>query len=309
MNVLLYKSELERGRTWQAIFATEAPDIDFRIWPDVGNPAEVTGLVAWAPGPEVFAELPNLEVLFSVGAGVDQLDPAAVPPQVQIVRMIEPGIAEGMTEYIVFSVLALHRDMLGYRIAQTEQRWAPVPPPIPAQRRVGFLGLGDLARHAIDRLRPFGFPLSAWSRSPHDVPGVTSFHGPEGLPAFLAGTDILVCLLPLTDETRGILCAKTLSQLPQGAGLVNAARGGHLVAADLLAALDSGQLSGAILDVFDPEPLPLGHPFWSHPRIWMTPHVAAVTRAETAAHVLLANVRRYRLGEPMQGLVDRLQGY
>jgi glyoxylate/hydroxypyruvate reductase len=309
MTALLYKSEPERGRAWQAVFAAEEPETDFRIWPAIGDPAEITGLIAWAPGPELFAELPNLRVLFSVGAGIDQLDPAAVPARVRIVRMIEPGIAEGMTEYIAFAVLALHRDMLGYRIAQQEQRWSPHDPPFPSQRRVGFMGLGDLARHAMGRLRPFGFALSGWSRTPHDLPGVTTHHGPQGLPAFLAATDILVCLLPLTDETRGILCQYTLSQLPRGAGLVNAARGGHVVAPDLIAALDSGQLSGAVLDVCEPEPLPPGHPFWTHPRILLTPHVAAVTRTATAAQVLLDNWRRYREGLPIAGEVDRGRGY
>jgi len=306
---LLYKADPERGRLWQAIFRDAAPDIPFRLWPDIGDPAEIRHLAAWTAAPDLLAGLPNLEVLFSTGAGVDQLDLSAVPPTVRVVRMIEPGITEGMVEYVTFAVLGLHRHMLDYRQAQGEERWAPVRLVPAAERRVGVMGLGNLGLAVLERLRAFGFPLSGWSRSEHRVEGVACFAGRGALPDFLAACDVLVCLLPLTPETRGILCRDTFDRLPAGAGIVNVGRGGHLVEADLLAALDGGRLSGAVLDVTEPEPLPPGHPFWRHPRILLTPHVASMTQAESAAHVLIDNIRRLRDGRPVPGTVERGRGY
>lgn len=306
---LLYKADPVRGRAWQQIFIAEAPDLDFRIWPEAGELSEVTCLVAWAPGPDIFAELPNLQVLFSIGAGIDQFDATAIPPHVTIVRMIEPGIAEGMVEYVTFATLALHRHMLDYRAAQQARCWRPIKLVPAASRRIGVMGLGNLGRRVIEQLQGFGFPMSGWSRSQHEIPGVATFHGEAGLLKFLPGVDILICLLPLTDETHGILRCETLDLLPRGASLVNVGRGAHLAAPDLLVALDSGQLNGAVLDVFEPEPLPESHPFWHHPRILLTPHVASMTRTDSAVRALIANIRRHREGRVMAGQVDREKGY
>lgn len=306
---LLYTSDPARGQTWRAIFAQEAADIGFIAPPDPYDPAAIRYLAAWSPPADLIASLANLEILFSIGAGVDQFEMESIPPNVKVVRMIEPGIVAGMVEYATMAVLALHRDLIPYRAAQAEERWAPIKLVPAPQRRVGVMGLGQLGKAVLDALHPFGFALSGWSRSAHAVEGVTCHSGAEGLDAFLGSCDILLCLLPLTPDTRGILCRDLLSRLPRGAMLINAARGGHLVAQDLLALLDEGHLSAAMLDVTDPEPLPAGHPFWRHPRILLTPHVASMTRADSAGRALIANIRRHQAGEPMDGVVARGRGY
>lgn len=306
---LLYMADPVRGNIWRRVLAEHAPELDVRFSPDVGNPAEIRWLVAWEAPEDPLAAFPAIEIVFSVGAGIDQFDLARIPPQVSVVRMIEPGIAEGMIEYAVMAVLALHRDLPAYIDQQHRQLWQPILARPAIERRVGVMGLGQLGRAVLERLAPFGFPLAGWNRSPRDLPGVESFAGAASLPAFLARTDLLVCLLPLTDETRGMLDRRLFAGLPKGAALVNVGRGGHLVADDLLAALDDGTLSAAVLDVTEPEPLPTDHPFWSHPRILLTPHVASQTRPETAALAVLDNLRRHATGESLIGLVDRARGY
>lgn len=306
---LLYKADPVRGQAWQALFAEAAPDLPFRLWPETGDPADIRYLAAWQPSPELIATLPNLEVIFSIGAGVDQFDMAAIPPSVSVVRMVEPGIIQGMVEYAVFATLALHRHMLDYVEAQRRSSWSPICLVPAGERRIGVLGLGSLGQAVIERLKTFGFPIAAWTRSAHRIEGVERYAGAEQLPAFLARTDILICLLPLTRETRGILCRETFALLPRGAGLINAGRGGHLREFDLLEALDDGQLSGAVLDVMADEPPAAAHPFWHHPRILMTPHIAGMTQADSAGRVLIDNIRRHRKGMPMHGVVRRDLGY
>lgn len=306
---LLYTAEPERGAEWRALFAELAPDVPLHVWPDVGDPQAVRYLAAWTFSPELIRSLPNLQVIFSVGAGVDQFDLSQTPPGLQLVRMVEPGITDGMVEYVTFAVLGLHRHMLDYREAQREGRWAQLRLVPAAERRVGVMGLGHLGLAALERLKAFGFPLHGWSRSEHAVEGVTCFAGEAGLAPFLARCDILVCLLPLTPQTRGILGHELFDALPMGAGLVNAGRGGHLREADLVAALDSGRISGAVLDVMESEPPAADHPFWSHPRILITPHIASMTHPQSAGRALLDNIRRHQAGLPMQGLVARDRGY
>jgi glyoxylate/hydroxypyruvate reductase len=305
----VYKADPVRGVEWARLFAERRPDLPFHIWPEIGDPAAVRFLAAWQPPPDIATAFPNLEVLFSVGAGVDQFDLGALPPELPVVRMIEPGIVGGMVEYVTLAVLALHRDLPAYLEQQRRGVWKPIRVWPASRRRVGVLSLGELARAVLARLAGFGFALSGWSRTQHDVPGVDCHAGLEGLPAFLSGCDILVCLLPLTTETRGILNRRLFAALPKGAGLVNAGRGGHLVQQDLLEALKAGQLSAAVLDVADPEPLPGDHPFWAHPRIWLTPHIASMTQPETAVEAVLANLERHARGERMHGLIDRALGY
>lgn len=305
----VYKADPVRGRIWAEVFAREAPEIEFRIWPDVGDAAQVRFLAAWEPPARLAEQFPHLELLFSTGAGVDQFDLAALPADLPVVRMIEPGIVAGMVEYVCWAVLALHRDMPQYRRQQALQQWQPRPSRPAARRRIGVLGLGSLGRAVLAQLRGLGFDCAAWSRSRHDVEGVRCHAGQDELPGFLQATDILVCLLPLTEETRGFLDARLFAALPAGASLVHVGRGPQLVAQDLLDALDGGHLAHAVLDVCEPEPLPAGHRFWSHPQVWLTPHVASMTQPETAAAAVIDNLRRFAAGHALSGLVDRRLGY
>jgi glyoxylate/hydroxypyruvate reductase A len=252
---------------------------------------------------------PNLEVIFSVGAGIDQFDLSGVPPHVEVVRMTEPGIVEGMVEYVTQAVLTIHRDLFDYAAQQRERVWREMPVRAASTRRVGVLGLGMLGTAVLKMLHLFGFDCAGWSRSPHEIEGVECHAGVESLDTFLARTDILVCLLPLTDATRGLIGKHVFETLPKGASFINVGRGPQVIQQDLLDALDSGHLHAAILDVTDPEPLSPTHPFWTHPRVRLTPHIASATRPETAVDVVLENLRRHRAGERMIGAIDRTRGY
>ncbi|SDH98258.1 2-hydroxyacid dehydrogenase [Paraburkholderia phenazinium] len=308
----LYKADPVRGAQWARLFAEKAPQIPFRIWPDgsSGDDAHaVRYLAVWEAPRDLATTFPNLEVVFSVGAGIDQFDLSAIPAHLPVVRMVEPGIVAGMVEYVTLATLALHRDWLTYAAQQREGRWQALRTRVASERRVGVLGLGVLGQAVLTRLASFGFQCAGWSRSPRTLDGIECFAGTESLPQFLARTDILVCLLPLTGATRHILNRDLFAQLPRGAALINTGRGGHLQQDDLLEALDSGQLSAAVLDVADPEPLAADHPLWRHPRVMLTPHVASMTQPDSAVEVVLDNLRRHREGEPLIGLVDRARGY
>ena len=305
----LYKANAVRGMEWARAFAARAPVLPFRIWPDVGDPAQVRYLAVWMPPENIAATFPNLDLVFSVAAGVDQFDFSQLPPHVPLIRMVEPGIMESMLEYVTMAVLALHRDLLHFIAQQREQTWSEIQITQAVKRRVGIMGLGLLGQAVLERLKVFGFPLAGWNRSPRTIEGVSCYAGEEALRDFLAQTDILVCLLPLTGQTRGILNRSLFEALPRGAKLVNVGRGGHLVADDLIDALDRGVLSAAVLDVAEPEPLAAGHPFWSHPRILLTPHNASMTAPETAVEFVLETIGRHRRGESLPGLVDRERGY
>jgi glyoxylate/hydroxypyruvate reductase A len=305
----LYKADPARGAIWAKLFAERAPDLPFRIWPDIGDPSRIRYLAAWQPPEDTASTLPNLEVLFSVGAGIDQFDLSGLPAHIPVVRMIEPGIVEGMVEYVTHAVLSIHRDMFDYADQQRNAQWRELPVRPASSYRVGVLGLGMLGTAVIERLRLFGYACAGWSRSAHRIEGVDCYAGQAELDVFLARTDILICLLPLTDTTRNMLDARLLGKLPRGASLIQTGRGAQLVQDDLLHLLEDGHLRYALLDVTTPEPLPADHPFWQHPRVRITPHIASATRPETAVESVLENVRRHRFGMPMIGQVDRRRGY
>lgn len=306
---ILYKSDPQRGALWQQWLAQHAPDIQLHLWPETGDPLEVEMLIAWQPPERLLETFPGLKALLSVGAGADQFDLAALPPDLPVVRMIEPGLTQGMVEYVTFAVLGIHRDMVRYLQQQRDAQWQAHSVTPAAARRVGVMGLGELGQAALRQLVSLGFDCAGWSRTSRQLDGVRCFHGAAQLGDFLARCDILVCLLPLTAETRGLLNRDLFAQLPPGSALVQAGRGAQLNHADLLAALDSGRLGAAVIDVTDPEPLPPSHPFWRHPAIWLTPHIASQTQNESAVAALLENLRRYQRGEPMIGLIDRARGY
>lgn len=305
----LYKAEPTRGAIWAKRFAEVAPDLPFHIWPETGDPLAVRYIAAWQPPENLMQTFPNLELVFCVAAGIDNFDLSGIPEHIPVVRMIEPGLEAGMTEYVLLTVLAAHRDWLQYLDQQRNKVWKNLPVRIASTRRVGILGMGKLGKPAAQALAGIGFQVAGWSRSRHEVDGVECFAGEEELPAFLARTDILVCLLPLTDATRGILNRKVFDALPKGAIVINTGRGAHLIEDDLIAAIDDGQLAGAFLDVAQVEPMPADNPLWSHPKIVVTPHVASQTQAESSIDVLLTNLKNFQSGGPLTGLIDRKLGY
>lgn len=305
----LYKADPIRGAEWAQLFAAKAPEIPFHCWPEVGDRKAVRYLAAWLPPADITSEFPNLEIIFSVGAGIDQFDFSSLPAHLPVVRMVEPGIAAGMVEYVTHAVLGIHRQSRLYAQQQRAQQWQAHRVRPAADCRVGVLGLGMLGRAVLQQLAGMGFSCAGWSRSAHTLDGIECYSGDAGLSGFLARSDILICLLPLTAETRGILNRDLFAQLPQGAALINVGRGAHLVEADLLAALASGRLANAVLDVCEQEPLPAGHPFWSHPEIVITPHIASMTQPAGAVDLVLENIRRHQAGLPLTGLVDRSRGY
>jgi glyoxylate/hydroxypyruvate reductase A len=307
---LLFKSDIDRGESWQRELRAQDPGLDLRQWPEVGDPADIDYALVWQPPRGELKTYPNLKVIFSIGAGIDHLasDPE-LPEGVPVVRMVEPGLTAGMTEFVVMSVLTHHRFMLDYAGQARERVWREIEQIPPGDRRVGIMGLGVLGCDAAEKLRAFDFDLAGWSRSPKDLPGVASFHGDGGFVPFLNRSDILVCLLPLTAETQGIVDARALSALPRGAAFISVGRGQQVVEEDLLAALETGQLGGATLDVFQDEPLPADSPFWDHPRVVVTPHVASMTIAKGACAMVIDNIRRHKAGQPLLHVVDLKRGY
>ncbi|MCJ2055308.1 glyoxylate/hydroxypyruvate reductase A [Methylobacterium sp. J-048] len=260
------------------------------------------------PDPAEVAALPGLVWVQSLWAGVEKLV-GAFDRQLPIVRLVDREMARTMAEAVLAWTTYLQRDMPAYARQQRERVWKPHPYRKPADTTVGLLGLGALGTAAAERLTEAGFPVIGWSRTPKTVAGIETVHGADGLPAMLGRCDILVCLVPLTPETRGLVNARRLAALKPGAALINFARGPIVVTDDLIAALDAGHLSHAVLDVFDVEPLPAESPLWTHPGVTVLPHISGPTDMESAADTVAANLREYRrTGKPPQG-VDAGRGY
>ena len=307
---LLLKPASEPAEAWIAQFRRLMPELELRVWPEVGDPDEVEYLLV-APLPAgALAQFRHLKLIASLPAGVDHLlrDPG-LPAGVPVTRCVNTDGDGMMTEFVVMNVLRHHRRLPEYHALQAAAEWRKLPQPTARERRVGIMGMGSFGAPIATRLRGFEFEVAGWTRRPRRLAGVACYTGADGLPAFLARTDILVCLLPLTAETRGLIDARALALLPAGAQLINCGRGELVVEADLLAALESGHIAAASLDVFESEPLPPASPLWRHPRVTVTPHVASVTRAASAARIMAENIRRLAEGETLLNLVDRDAGY
>ena len=302
MNIL-FSSTIELPARWLPLLEQALPQDRFILEP--GSQIDVA-LVA-SPPEGTFAHLPNLKLVQSLWMGVENLlaDPS-LPRGVPVARLIDPGMIAAMTETVLAHVLDWHRLHFRYREQQFERLWRQLPQVMASERTIGVLGLGELGSSVAQALAALGFRTLGWSRRPRRLAGVESF---TALSEVLEQSDLVVCLLPLTHHTRGILNSDAFAQMPEGACLVNVGRGGHVVEKDLLAALDSGWITHAYLDVFETEPLEPGHPFWRHPGVTLTPHVAALTEPRTAFPKIVANIERLRRGEPIEGLVDVTTGY
>lgn len=308
----------DRAPQFHAEVVKRAPSDDVRLWPDVGSVDDIRAALAWGPEPGELAKLPNLKLIVSVGAGVDHLfrDPE-LPEQATIVRYVDPDLTGRMTEYVVLQTLTHTRRMLEFRDLQSASHWRYLPEPAAHEIRVGIMGLGVLGQDAARALRAIGFQVRGWSRSPKQVDGVATFAGQAQLDAFLAETDVLVSLLPLTPDTRHILNADVFAKLSThgrserlpGPVLINAGRGGLQNEADILDALKGKTLYGASLDVFETEPLPKSSPFWQHPRVVITPHNAAESATESIVGYFLKTVADLDVGRSLENIVDRGQQY
>jgi glyoxylate/hydroxypyruvate reductase A len=274
-------------------------------------PEKIDYVQSFRPPQGLLRTFPNLKAIFSLGAGVDGfLSDPEFPKHVPLVRFVDPQLSTEMAQYVVMHTLLQHRHQKDFDSAQSNSKWAQrVLPRRTADTRIGILGLGEIGTVAGERLRDLGFPVSGWSRSPKSVRGIESYAGKGEFDAFLRVSDFLICLLPLTNETRGILNAKTFATLPEGAYVINVARGGHLVEEDLIAAIDSRHLSGATLDVFQTEPLPETSPLWRHPGIVVTPHIAAITDPRIAAKYVIDGIVRNERGEQLANVVDPNREY
>jgi glyoxylate/hydroxypyruvate reductase A len=297
------------AEAWRTSFRQQLPDLPVRIWPDVGDVADIAYLAFMHPDFDALPTFPNLRAMFSRSAGVESFIHHAKLPRVPLGKIEPPGGDPMMTEYVVMHVLRLHRDMPAYQLAQAKREWRRVAIRRPEQRRVGFLGLGMMAQAPAMVLKSLQFPVSAWVRTPRAGAEIPIFYGRDQLEPFLNQTDIAVCLLPLTRETEGIFCAKNFAMMPRGAMLVNVGRGKHVVDQDLIAALDSGQLSHAALDALWPEPLPPESPLWRHPKVTVMPHVARRPTVQQLVTEIAANIRSLEEGGSLLQEVDVELGY
>ncbi|MCL4766244.1 MAG: glyoxylate/hydroxypyruvate reductase A [Hyphomicrobiaceae bacterium] len=307
----------QRSEEFASAAREQVPDLDIRIWPDTGPVEDIRYALAWGPPVGALKRFPGLELIISVGAGVDHLMKDPELPGVPVVRYVDPDLTGRMVGYIALNVLMHLRRMSEYLEQQRQRTWRYLPEPAAHEVRVGLMGLGVMGKAAAKGLEALGCQLRGWSRTQKTIEGVECFAGQESLDAFLSGTDILVCTLPLTPDTRGIINRDLMRKLSRhgrhrrmpGPVLINAGRGALQIEADILAALDAGELYAASLDVFETEPLPASSPLWSHPRVVITPHNAAESTPEAISRYMLRQIARHRAGLPLENIVDPVRGY
>jgi glyoxylate/hydroxypyruvate reductase A len=307
---LLFSSKLDDPVAWSAALKAGMPELEVRVSPDLGDLADIETALVWKAPPGELASLPNLKLITNLGAGVDPIlaDPT-IPPHIPVARLGDEVMAQMMAQFVTMCVLRHYRDLARYERQQRERRWHYVLPTASYDCRIGVMGIGLLGGAAAKMLAGIGFSVAGWGRSPRAIEGVETYHGAAGLAPFLARTDILVCLLPLTSETRHVVGRDVLYQLPRGARLVNCGRGGTVDEAALLAALEDGQIAEATIDVFEEEPLPAEHPFWGMEQVLVLPHIASIAVPEIAARDVVENIRRLGAGQPLLNIVDRARGY
>lgn len=310
MRILLHRAD---GKTepWIKDFGKFLPEAEVEIWHAGEKARPCDYAVVWAPPETMLPELGEVKAIFNTGAGVDALLKFgdALPRHVPVIRLGDAGMGAQMAEYVVHGVLRYFRRFDQYETQARAGTWAPLPQFHREDFTVGVLGMGALGSQVLKALAPFGFPLRGWSRTEKSVAGVQCYHGPAGLDTFLRGTRVLVCMLPLTPDTSNIIDRSNMSKLPQGAFLINVARGAHLAEPDLLNLIKAGHIAGATLDVFRNEPLPAQHPFWQEPRITITPHISALTLRRESVQQIAEKIRKIENGEMVDGIVDRNLGY
>ncbi len=307
---LLFYSQYDDSQAWAAALRAVDPGLQVRIWPEMGEPADITAALVWKPPPGALADLPHLRLIINLGAGVDHLlSDESLPKAIPIVRIVDPEMSRMMTQYVLLAVLRHHRNLHHFESARAERRWAYLEPRMSHERRVGVMGLGVLGVAAATELVHQGFDVRGWARSPRNLPGVRCFHGDAQLHEFLSGCDILVLLLPLTAQTRGLVDEAALQALPRGACVINVGRGGLVDEPALIRALDKGQVAEATLDVFSVEPLPAEHPLWRRPQVLITPHLASIALPRSGAPQVIENLRRLERGQALLNQVVRHRGY
>lgn len=313
MNIIYYHP-LFNAQEWLIGIKQRLPQAEIREW-QRGDERPADYALVWRPPHEMLANRRDLKAVFALGAGVDAIldqerkHPGTLPAGVPLLRLEDTGMAQQMQEYALSYVLRYFRRFDEYQALQQRQEWQPLDPHSLDDFTIGILGAGVLGQSVARKLTEFGFSVRCWSRSAKQIDGVQSFAGEAQRAAFLDGVKLVINLLPNTPETVGILNRELFAQLSTGAYLINIARGAHLVEADLLAALEQGQLAAATLDVFAREPLPQDHPFWRHPRVTITPHIAAITLPQQAMDQIAANIRALEAGHAPAGVVDRQRGY
>ncbi|MEX5769035.1 glyoxylate/hydroxypyruvate reductase GhrA [Serratia nematodiphila] len=313
MNIIYYHP-LFNAQEWLTGIKQRLPQAEIREW-QRGDERPADYALVWRPPHEMLANRRDLKAVFALGAGVDAIldqerkHPGTLPAGVPLLRLEDTGMAQQMQEYALSYVLRYFRRFDEYQALQQRQEWQPLDPHSLDDFTIGILGAGVLGQSVARKLTEFGFSVRCWSRSAKQIDGVQSFAGEAQRGAFLDGVKLLINLLPNTPETVGILNRELFAQLRPGAYLINIARGAHLVEADLLSALEQGQLAAATLDVFAREPLPQDHPFWRHPRVTITPHIAAITLPQQAMDQIAANIRALEAGHAPAGVVDRQRGY
>lgn len=307
---LLFYSQFDDAADWGKHLRNAIPSLDFRVWPDVGEPEDVTAALVWKAPEGELRKFPNLKLIINLGAGVDSIvKDRSLPAGIPIVRIADPEMSRMMAQFVLAAVLRHYRDFVSFSRAQKERRWHYIHPREAPTCSVGVMGLGNLGGMAAHELVRQGFKVKGWARSPKKIEGVESFHGKSGFAPFLAKSEILVVMLPLTPQTDGLLDAEALAKLPRGAKIINVGRGRLIDEDALIAALSSGHIAEATLDVFREEPLPAASPLWEFEQVLVTPHLASVAIPRTASRQVAENLRRLGSGEPLLNVVDPGRGY